>query len=53
MADPGKFAHVLKDTADFLVEQHSIKSAPDLKAFQQAIDTSYLAEGACLKQQAW
>ena len=42
VSDPGKFAHVLKGTADFLVEQHSIKSAPDLKAFQQAIDTSYL-----------
>jgi taurine transport system substrate-binding protein len=41
-SNPGKFAHVLKATADFLVEQHSIKSAPDLKAFQQAIDTSYL-----------
>jgi hypothetical protein len=24
------------------VEQHSIKSAPGLQAFQQAIDTSYL-----------
>jgi taurine transport system substrate-binding protein len=42
VSDPGKFAHVLKDTADFLVEQHSIKSAPALKAFQQAIDISYL-----------
>jgi len=41
-AEPGKFAHVLKDTADFLVEQRSIKSAPELKTFQQAIDTSYL-----------
>ena len=41
-SEPGKFAHVLKDTADFLVEQHSIKSAPGLQAFQQAIDTLYL-----------
>ena len=42
VSDPGKFAHVLKGTADFLVEQHSIKNAPGLKVFQQAIDTSYL-----------
>ena len=40
--DPGKFAHVLKGTADFLVEQKSIKSAPGLEAFQKAIDTEYL-----------
>jgi taurine transport system substrate-binding protein len=40
--DPGKFAHVLKGTADFLVEQHSIKSAPAVEAFQKAPDTSYL-----------
>ena len=42
VSDPGKFAHVLKGTADFLVEQHSIKSAPALTVFQQAIDISYL-----------
>ncbi len=40
--DPGKFAHVLKGTADFLVEQRSIKSAPKLEAFQKAINTDYL-----------
>ena len=40
--DPGKFARVLKDTADFLVEQKSIKSAPAVAAFQAAIDTSFL-----------
>ena len=39
---PGKLAIVLKGTADFLVEQRSIKSAPGVKAFQEAIDTSYL-----------
>ena len=39
---PGKFAHVLKGTADFLVEQKSIKSAPGLDAFQKAINTDYL-----------
>ncbi len=43
-ARPGKFAGVLKGTADFLVEQKSIKSAPGLEAFQKAIDTSYLAK---------
>lgn len=43
---PGKFAEVLKRTADFLVEQKSIRSAPELSAFQQAINTSYLAQAA-------
>ncbi|MGI4799212.1 MAG: hypothetical protein ACRYG8_35270, partial [Janthinobacterium lividum] len=41
---PGKFAGVLKGTADFLVEQRSIKTAPGLDAFQKAIDTSFLAK---------
>ena len=40
--DPGKFAHVLKGTADFLVEQRSIKTAPPLEAFQKATNTEYL-----------
>ena len=40
--DPGKFAHVLKGTADFLVAQRSIKSAPGLEAFQKATNTEYL-----------
>ena len=40
--DPGKFAHVLKGTADFLVAQRSIKSAPGLDAFQKATNTEYL-----------
>ena len=43
-AAPGKFAHVLKGTADFLVEQKSIKAAPALEAFQKATDTSFLAK---------
>jgi taurine transport system substrate-binding protein len=42
----GKFAEVLKRTADFLVEQKSIRSAPDLGAFSQAINTSFLAAAA-------
>ena len=41
-ATPGKMASVLKGTADFLVEQHSIKSAPPLAAFQKAINISFL-----------
>ena len=41
-AAPGKFASVLKGTADFLVEQRSIKSAPPLEAFQKATNTSFL-----------
>ena len=40
----GKFASVLKGTADFLVEQKSIRKAPDLAAFAKAINTSYLAK---------
>jgi taurine transport system substrate-binding protein len=39
---PGKFASVLKGTADFLVEQRSIKSAPGVEAFQKATNTSFL-----------
>jgi len=39
---PGKFAEVLKSTADFLAEQRSIRSAPGLEAFQKAINTDYL-----------
>ena len=41
-AKPGKLAHVLKGTADFLVEQKSIKKAPDVAAFQKAINTEFL-----------
>jgi taurine transport system substrate-binding protein len=41
---PGKFAEVLKRTADFLVTQKSIRSAPDLPAFQKAINTTFLAK---------
>lgn len=39
---PGSFATVLKSTADFLVEQKSIRAAPGLKTFQQAINTTFL-----------
>lgn len=39
---PGAFAQTLKSTADFLVEQRSIKSAPPLDAFQKAINTDYI-----------
>lgn len=41
---PGKFAEVLKRTADFLVENKSIRSAPGLDAFQKAVNTSFLAK---------
>ena len=40
----GKFASVLKGTADFLVEQKSIRKAPDVDVFAKAINTSYLAK---------
>ncbi len=39
---PGKFAAVLKGTADFLVEQRSIRSAPAVEVFGRAIRTEYL-----------
>ena len=39
---PGKFATVLKSTADFLVEQRSIKSAPALAAFQKGTNMSFM-----------
>ncbi len=45
----GKFAEVLKRTADFLVAQKSIKAAPDLAAFQKAINTTFLAQAAKAK----
>jgi len=41
---PGKLAGVLKSTADFLVEQKSIRAAPPIDAFAKAINTSYLAK---------
>ncbi|MBQ8063769.1 MAG: ABC transporter substrate-binding protein [Clostridia bacterium] len=36
------FAQVLKDTADFLVEQKSIKSAPDLETFQSKVTSEFV-----------
>ncbi len=42
----GKFDEVLKRTADFLVEQKSIRSAPALSVFQKGTDTSALARAA-------
>lgn len=35
--EPGQFAALLKQTADFLVEQQSIKSAPELSVFEEAM----------------
>ena len=40
---PGNFASVLKGTADFLVEQKSIRTSPDIAVFNKAINTKYLA----------
>lgn len=34
---PGAFGQLLKDTGDFLVEQKSITSSPDLSVYQQAL----------------
>lgn len=38
----GAFAEVLKDTADFLVDQKSISSAPELDAFKAGIDSQFV-----------
>jgi taurine transport system substrate-binding protein len=38
----GVFAQALKDTADFLVAQKTIKSAPALAAFEKAMNPCYL-----------
>ena len=43
---PGKFAEVLKGTADFLVEQRSIRSAPAVGAFGSALNTTFLQKAA-------
>jgi len=41
---PGTFAEVLHRTAEFLVQQKSIRSAPQLASFGKAINTTYLAK---------
>jgi taurine transport system substrate-binding protein len=38
----GAFAEVLKDTADFLVDQKSISAAPELEAFKAGIDSQFV-----------
>ena len=41
---PGRVADVLKRTADFLVEQKSIRSAPGLEAFRAGINTTFIEQ---------
>ncbi|MBB6672950.1 aliphatic sulfonate ABC transporter substrate-binding protein [Cohnella nanjingensis] len=41
---PGEFGTLLKATADFLVEQKSIKEAPDVSVFQKAIRNDLYAK---------
>ncbi|CAH2598805.1 PhnD/SsuA/transferrin family substrate-binding protein [Rhodovastum atsumiense] len=41
---PGRFAEVLRHTAEFLVEQKSIRSAAPLATYQKAIHTEYLKQ---------
>lgn len=41
-ANKGAFAKALKDSADFLVSQKTIKAAPALSGFAKAINPSYL-----------
>ncbi len=38
----GDFVKTLKDTADFLVEQKAIDSAPDINTFEKAVDPSFI-----------
>ncbi|MCI1945356.1 taurine ABC transporter substrate-binding protein [Clostridium luticellarii] len=38
----GEFAKTLKDTADFLVQQKQIQSAPELSEFEKAIDPEFI-----------
>jgi taurine transport system substrate-binding protein len=42
----GKFGEVLKSTADFLVQQGSIRSAASLDALKKATHTEYLAKAS-------
>lgn len=39
-----QIANTLKSTADFLVEQQSIKSAPDLETFKSKVNTQFIEE---------
>ncbi|MGF1538258.1 MAG: ABC transporter substrate-binding protein [Elainellaceae cyanobacterium] len=39
---PGEFAQVLKDSADFMVTQDTIQSAPELKAYQEILNPEVL-----------
>ncbi|MGK7916947.1 MAG: ABC transporter substrate-binding protein [Prochloraceae cyanobacterium] len=39
---PGAFAQVLKDSADFMVTQKTIKSAPELKTYESIIRNEFL-----------
>lgn len=39
---PGKFANIMKDTADFLKEQSSISKSPSLEEFQKFINPIYI-----------
>ncbi len=40
----GAMAQVLKDTADFLVEQGSISAAPELSVFEDSVTGKYIEE---------
>lgn len=42
----GSFAETLKDTADFLVEQKSISSAPDLDTFKSSVTSEFVKKAA-------
>jgi taurine transport system substrate-binding protein len=43
-SNPGRFASIMKDTGDFLVEQGSINSAPDQAAFNEFVNPYYIEQ---------
>lgn len=40
--NPGRFASIMKDTGDFLVDQGSISSAPDQEAFNEFVNPYFI-----------
>jgi taurine transport system substrate-binding protein len=40
--NPGKFAEIMKDTGDFLVEQNSIDTSPSQEKFNEFVNPKYI-----------
>ncbi|KMT21816.1 aliphatic sulfonate ABC transporter substrate-binding protein [Clostridium cylindrosporum] len=41
-SNKGNLVNILKDTADFLADQKTIPSSPDIKVFENAVNPSYI-----------